>query len=95
MRKPMRYVCASELWRCFNMLDCRGGRPSIPPSYALRGVLTIVFFHSACGLQAAKAAKKAAEFEEHKAINAEVVARITAPYRYACIQARCRPFRVL
>jgi hypothetical protein len=29
---------------------------------------------------AAKAAKAAAEFEEHKAINAEVVARITAPY---------------
>lgn len=33
------------------------------------------------GPQAAKAAKKASEFEEHKAINAEVVARLTAPYR--------------
>lgn len=35
-----------------------------------------------CFSQAAKAAKRAAEFEEHKTINAEVVARITAPYRY-------------
>ena len=34
---------------------------------------------------AAKAAKAAAEFEEHKAINAEVVARITAPYG-ECVQ---------
>jgi hypothetical protein len=33
------------------------------------------------GTQAAKAAKRASEFEEHKAINAEVVARLTAPYR--------------
>ena len=55
----------------------RGGFSPVRPR-----PLTGTDVRSAC-VQAAKAAKKAAEFEEHKAINAEVVARITAPYRYA------------
>jgi hypothetical protein len=45
---------------------------------------------AAAAAQAAKAAKKAAEFEEHKAINAEVVARITAPYRCGSAVPRAR-----